>query len=114
VAALIARYRLPQPRVAFGRALLGIASAAIDVSDGLLADLGHLADVSNMRIDIDAARIPRSRALRDLWGPGEPALVRAATAGDDYEMRSPHGLRIAPAYLPPPSAQERASARSAW
>lgn len=86
VAALIARYRLPEPRVAFGRALLGIANAAIDVSDGLLADLGHLADVSNVRIEIDAARIPRSRALRDLWGPGEAALVRAVTAGDDYEI----------------------------
>ena len=43
-------YRVPQPRVALGRKLRGIASAALDVSDGLLADLGHIADVSNVHI----------------------------------------------------------------
>jgi thiamine-monophosphate kinase len=85
-ATLIRRYRLPEPRVTFGRALRGIASAAIDISDGLLADLDHLADVSNVHIDIEAARIPISKALRDLWGTSEAALVRAAAAGDDYEI----------------------------
>jgi len=85
-AALIARYRMPEPPVAFGRALRGIASAAIDVSDGLLADLGHLADASNVHIVTEAARIPMSTALRNLWGTRETALVRAATAGDDYEI----------------------------
>ena len=85
-AMLVERYRVPEPRVAFGLELRGIASAAIDVSDGLLADLGHLADVSNMHIDIEAARIPMSTALRSLWGTSEVALVRAATAGDDYEI----------------------------
>jgi thiamine-monophosphate kinase len=84
--ALIERYRLPEPRMAFGRELRGVASAAIDVSDGLLADLGHLADASNVHIAIDAARIPLSAALRDLWGTGEAALMRAATSGDDYEI----------------------------
>jgi thiamine-monophosphate kinase len=83
---LIRRYRLPEPRVAFGHALRGIANAAIDVSDGLLADLGHLADASKVHIDIEAARIPISTALCRLWGIGETALVRAATAGDDYEI----------------------------
>jgi thiamine-monophosphate kinase len=86
VASLIARYRVPEPRVAFGRALRGIASAAIDVSDGLLADLGHLADGSHVRIDVEAARIPISTALRASWGTNEAAVVRAATAGDDYEI----------------------------
>jgi len=85
-AALIARYRVPEPRVAFGPALRGIASAAIDVSDGLLADLGHLADVSNVHIAIDATSIPLSAALRNMWGTSEAVLVHAATAGDDYEI----------------------------
>jgi thiamine-monophosphate kinase len=85
-ASLIRRYRVPEPRVAFGRELRGIASAAIDVSDGLLADLGHLADVSNVHIVVEATRIPTSTALRSLWGTGEAALARAATAGDDYEI----------------------------
>ena len=81
---LIARYRLPMPRLALGRALRGVATAALDVSDGLLADLGHIADASGVRIVVDAGRIPRSPALVDLWG--NDAIVRAATSGDDYEI----------------------------
>jgi thiamine-monophosphate kinase len=83
-AALIARYRVPEPRLALGPLLRGIASASLDVSDGLVADLGHIADVSHVRIEVDAARIPLSTALKTLWG--EEAAVRAATAGDDYEI----------------------------
>jgi thiamine-monophosphate kinase len=83
---LIARYREPSPRVSLGLALRGIASAALDVSDGLLADLGHIADTSTVRIAIGAARIPLSPALRALWGDGAEACVRAASAGDDYEI----------------------------
>ena len=83
---LIRRYRLPEPRLALGRELRGIASACLDVSDGLIADLGHIAEVSKVRIAIDAPAIPRSKALRALWGESEEALVRAATAGDDYEL----------------------------
>ena len=85
-AKLIERYRVPEPRIAYGRALRGIASAAIDVSDGLLADLGHIAEVSKVHVAIEAARLPMSSALRDVWGTGQAALVRAATAGDDYEI----------------------------
>jgi len=80
----IARYRLPDPRVALGRALRGIASAAIDVSDGLLADLGHIADVSRVRIVVEGARLPISAAVRRAWG--KTSIVRAASAGDDYEI----------------------------
>lgn len=79
---LIDRYRVPQPRLALGRALRGIASAALDVSDGLLADLGHLADVSNVHVAVEAARVPLSAALKKAGGD----IVRAATAGDDYEI----------------------------
>jgi thiamine-monophosphate kinase len=84
---LNARYRVPQPRVVLGRKLRGIAGAALDVSDGLLADLGHLATVSNVHIVVDAARVPLSSALK--------AVLRAATAGDDYEIAftAPRGKR---------------------
>jgi thiamine-monophosphate kinase len=81
---LIGRYRVPQPRVALGRRLRGLASASLDVSDGLLADLGHLADVSKVHIVVDAARVPLSAGVRKAWGAD--AVVRAATAGDDYEI----------------------------
>ena len=83
---LIARYRLPSPRLSLGCALRGLATSALDVSDGLIADLGHIADVSKVRILVEAERIPRSPALRALWGDDLPAIVRAATAGDDYEI----------------------------
>jgi thiamine-monophosphate kinase len=68
-----------------GEALRGVATAALDVSDGLLADLGHIADVSKVRITVQADSIPRSDVLRRLW-PDQDGIVRAATAGDDYEI----------------------------
>lgn len=83
---LIDRYRLPAPPVSFGRSLIGLASAALDVSDGLIADLGHLAVASDVRIVVEAARIPRSAALRALWGDSDAAIARAATSGDDYQI----------------------------
>ena len=82
---LIGRYRQPTPRLALGKALRGVATASLDVSDGLLADLGHIADVSAVRLVVEANRIPLSRELLHIW-PGEEGLVRAATAGDDYEI----------------------------
>lgn len=75
--AAIARYRIPSPRLSLGIALRGIASASLDVSDGLIADLGHIAEVSKVRIAIEASRIPLA-AERD--------PVVAAIAGDDYEI----------------------------
>jgi thiamine-monophosphate kinase len=81
---LVVRYRVPEPRLTLGPALRGIASASLDVSDGLMADLGHIASVSKVRIEVDAARIPLSDALRGLWGA--EAAARAAVAGDDYEI----------------------------
>jgi thiamine-monophosphate kinase len=80
------RYLVPEPPVGFGPSLRGLASAAIDVSDGLLADLGHIADVSGVRIAVEAERIPRSSALRALWGDTTGAIIRAATCGDDYQI----------------------------
>jgi thiamine-monophosphate kinase len=82
--ALIARYRVPEPPMAFARTLRGIASAAIDVSDGLIADLGHLAAASGVAIAVEGEAIPLPPALRAWWG--ENAIPRAATAGDDYQI----------------------------
>lgn len=80
-----ARLDRPTPRVALGRALVGTARACIDVSDGLVADVGHIAERSGIRAVIDWSRIPLSAAasaLRD-----EPAMRRAAlSGGDDYEL----------------------------
>jgi thiamine-monophosphate kinase len=86
---LARRYRLPEPRLTIGGALPGLASAAIDVSDGLVADAGHIADLSGLRADIDAASIPLSAAAQgwlDRQGEKSSAYGRIATAGDDYEI----------------------------
>ena len=83
---LISRFHLPQPRLAAGRALSDFASATIDVSDGLVADLRHIAEVSRVHIAIDAWRVPLSAALRRHCGSTEKTQIRAATAGDDYEI----------------------------
>lgn len=82
---LVARFRRPSPRVACGRALVGIASAAIDVSDGLYADLGKLAAASGVGAEIDLARLPLSDALEadcDVDAQRRFAL----NGGDDYEL----------------------------
>ena len=80
---LVDRYRVPQPPVAFGYGLGDIAHAGVDVSDGLIADLGHLALASGVGIVVEGERVPLSPALKALWGAG--ALARAVAAGDDYQ-----------------------------
>jgi thiamine-monophosphate kinase len=84
---LTARYQVPEPPVTFGaEKLAAFAGAALDVSDGLIADLGHLAKASSVSVRLDADSIPRSDALRALWGESDAAVIRAATAGDDYQI----------------------------
>jgi thiamine-monophosphate kinase len=83
---LVHRYREPRPRLSLGHTLRGLATAALDVSDGLLADLGHIADTSGVRIEVDAHRLPLSAALQAVWGSDTQARIKAATAGDDYEI----------------------------
>ncbi|NLB13067.1 MAG: thiamine-phosphate kinase [Gammaproteobacteria bacterium] len=79
------RLHRPVPRTALGLALRGQAHAVIDVSDGLLADLGHVANASGVGIVLDAAALPASDALRSV---ADPALrLRCqASGGDDYEL----------------------------
>ena len=74
----------PQPRVALGLALRGVASSAIDVSDGLLGDLAHVLRRSNVGAEVDVDALPRSVALRAM----PPAWQRVCTlaGGDDYEL----------------------------
>jgi thiamine-monophosphate kinase len=83
--ACLRRLHAPQPRVALGRALRGLAHAAIDVSDGLLADLGHVARASDAAAELRWEAIPRARAIREC--PNE-ALARECVlaGGDDYEL----------------------------
>jgi len=78
---LLGRYRLPQPRL--GLAIAGIASAGMDVSDGLVQDLGHLCRAGGLGAGIDAASVPLSPAARAA-GPGW--LATGLTGGDDYEL----------------------------
>jgi thiamine-monophosphate kinase len=82
------RYRLPTPRLDLRSALAG-ATAAADVSDGLVADAGHIAEVSGVKLSLDLGRLPLSPAARR-WLDAQPdraaALVKLATGGDDYEV----------------------------
>lgn len=86
---LAGRYRLPSPRLELREILLGSATAAADVSDGLVADAGHIAAASGVRVSLDLARIPLSKAAAR-WLAAQPdrvaALTQLATGGDDYEV----------------------------
>jgi thiamine-monophosphate kinase len=74
----------PQPRVALGLALRGIASSAIDVSDGLLGDLAHVLRRSGVGAEVQVDALPRSDVLRGL--PGATQLECTLAGGDDYEL----------------------------
>ncbi|MBX9881764.1 MAG: thiamine-phosphate kinase [Sphingomonas sp.] len=84
--ALLAAYRRPQPRLAEGRALGGIASAMMDVSDGLLIDAARLAAASGLGVEIALDAVPLSPAYRAFAGDDRAARLAAATAGDDYQL----------------------------
>jgi thiamine-monophosphate kinase len=84
--ALAARYRRPTPRTECGPRLIGLASAAIDVSDGLLADLGHICETSGAAAIIEAARVPLSAAARAALAAGTGSWRDILSGGDDYEL----------------------------
>jgi thiamine-monophosphate kinase len=84
-AALKERFYRPVPRVGAGLALGPLATAAIDVSDGLLADLGHICKASGCGATIDVERVPLSAELLSLFPP-QDALAQALGGGDDYEL----------------------------
>lgn len=84
-AGLRSAFLAPEPKVALGRRLSGIATAAIDVSDGLLADAGHIAAGSGVAVDCQAADCRPSARLRRYLGESQ-ALDRLWRGGDDYEL----------------------------
>jgi len=95
---LVARLDRPTPRIAAGIALRGAANACIDVSDGLLADLGHIAAASRVAIDIELDALPVSSALLTLFDL-ETRRGFQLSGGDDYELAftapAQHAARIA-------------------
>jgi thiamine-monophosphate kinase len=78
---LLARYRLPRPRL--GLEIAGIVSAGMDVSDGLVQDLGHLCRAGGLAAEVEAALLPRSAPAR---AAGSAWLSTCLTGGDDYEL----------------------------
>jgi thiamine-monophosphate kinase len=78
----------PQPRVALGRVLVGVARSAIDVSDGLIGDLGHILEASGVGATLELRAIPRSASLDSRLADGEPSLALDCllAGGDDYEL----------------------------
>jgi thiamine-monophosphate kinase len=97
------RYRLPQPRLGIARPLRDHARAGVDVSDGLVADVGHIIEASGQGVRIDLERLPLSPAAQE-WVDRQlgrdDALAALATGGDDYEI----------AIAAPPRAVEELSA----
>ncbi len=82
---LVDRFLYPTPRVGLGQRLRGRATAAIDISDGLIADLGHICTASNCAAAVDVAALPVSEQLRARVGD-ETAIKLALQGGDDYEL----------------------------
>ena len=82
--ATVARYRVPEPRLYLGRLLPD--GAAIDVSDGLVADIGHICAASGLGATIEADRVPLSNAARRALERGSVGIVDLLTGGDDYEL----------------------------
>jgi thiamine-monophosphate kinase len=79
-------YRLPEPRLDLAPFLARAATAAMDVSDGLVADLGHIADASRLSAELDLGRLPLSAAARAYAGDNAERRLALATGGDDYEI----------------------------
>jgi thiamine-monophosphate kinase len=83
----VRRWRRPRARIEHGRALCGVASSAIDVSDGLLADLGHLAEASAVGFELELERLPAPQRLRALAeGLDCDPLALVLAGGEDYEL----------------------------
>ncbi len=85
-AALIERYRTPRPRLEAGQRLVPLVTAMMDVSDGLLIDAGRMAAASGCALEIELDAVPLSLDHLDHAGGDRAARLKAATAGDDYEL----------------------------
>lgn len=105
------RYRLPRPRLALGQALAGIARAAMDVSDGLVQDLGHLARAAGCAAEIRADAVPLSEAARGVLAADPAQLGRVLGGGDDYELLFAADPADAPRVLAAAAASQTPVAR---
>ena len=76
----------PSPRVKLGQALRGLAHASVDVSDGLLADLGHICEQSRAGATVQAADVPVSASAERALAAVPQERANLATFGDDYEL----------------------------
>jgi thiamine-monophosphate kinase len=85
-AVLLDRYRLPRPRTHLAQSIAAHANAALDVSDGLAADFGHLCQASKVRGRIEIAHIPLSAAARNAIDADETRMRDVLGGGDDYEV----------------------------
>ena len=93
---LLARYWSPQPQLALGEALRSKATAALDISDGLLADCGHIAKASGVALQIERDRLPLSGAVALFRRRRRSAALRAG-----WRRRLPAGFTLPPAELAP-------------
>jgi len=84
--AFVQRQRRPVPRIALGIALRGIVSAGLDVSDGVVQDLGHVCDASGVGAVVRAGQLPLSPAYRRFTAGRPDALDAALAGGEDYEL----------------------------
>ncbi len=83
---LIERYLLPRPRLALAQRLIGLATAALDISDGLVGDLTHICNASQLSAVIEAEKLPLSKPARQLLAEQPRHLLTILTGGDDYEL----------------------------
>jgi len=82
----VQRYWLPNPKVKIARQLRGIATSAIDVSDGLVADLNHVCAASNVGAQLNSTDIPLTSVVKDFLDSKELSIEEIMTGGDDYEL----------------------------
>jgi thiamine-monophosphate kinase len=92
------RYLVPEPRLALAPVVRRFASAAMDVSDGLVGDLAHICDVSGVGATVDAGQVPLSPAGRAALGADPTLLSAILNGGDDYEILATVPAKSAKAY----------------
>jgi thiamine-monophosphate kinase len=83
---LLDRYRLPTPRTTLGPSLVGLAHAAMDISDGLVGDLGHICRASAVGALVEVAKVPLSTGVEAAITLGVAGIEHVLTGGDDYEL----------------------------
>jgi len=95
---LVRRYRLPEPRLALGQSLRGLATACVDISDGLCADIGHICEASGVRAELKWHALPVSAAAQRRLADDPSLRQFILGGGDDYELAftlpSSHRARV--------------------